>query len=75
VAFQSARNDPRHGLVAVAHKHLFAVPDELNMGAELCFQITDIDGSHVPIIADVTVLVISRFSASTSAPIFKAKSK
>jgi len=34
VAFQTAGNDPRHGLVAGAHKHLFAVPDELNMGGE-----------------------------------------
>jgi hypothetical protein len=58
VAFQPAGNDPRHGLFAVAHKHLFAVPDELNMGAELRFQIADIDGSHAAIIADVTMLVI-----------------
>jgi len=32
------------------------------MGAELRFQIADIDGSHVPIIADVTILVIWHFS-------------
>jgi hypothetical protein len=32
------------------------------MGAELRFQIADIDGSHVPIIADVTMLVICHFS-------------
>lgn len=61
VAFHTAGNDPRHGLVAVAHKHLFAIPDELNMGAELRFQIADIDGSHAAIIADVTMLVIFHF--------------
>ena len=33
VAFQTAGNDARHGLVAVAHQHLFAISDELNMGA------------------------------------------
>jgi hypothetical protein len=31
-------NDPRHGLIAVAHKHLLAVPNELNMGAEVRFR-------------------------------------
>jgi hypothetical protein len=57
---QTAWNDPRHGLVAVAHQHLFTVPDELNMGTKLRFQIADIDGSHVSILADVTKLVIGR---------------
>jgi hypothetical protein len=66
VAFRPAGNDRRAGLVAVAHKHLFAVPDELNMGAELRFQIADIDGSHVSIIADVTMLVICHFSVWTA---------
>lgn len=61
VAFQTAGNDPRHGLVALAHQHLFAISDELNMGAELRFQIADIDRSHVAIIADVTMLVICLF--------------
>jgi hypothetical protein len=46
MAFQTAGNDPRHGLIAVAHKYLFAVANELNMGAELSFQIADIDSSH-----------------------------
>jgi hypothetical protein len=35
MAFQAAGNDPRHGLIAIAHKYLFAVANELNMGAEL----------------------------------------
>jgi hypothetical protein len=47
--FQTAGNDPRHGLIAVADKHLFAVANQLNMGAELRFQIADIDSSHAPI--------------------------
>jgi len=34
MAFQTAGNDPRHGLIAVAHKYLFAVANEPNMGAE-----------------------------------------
>jgi hypothetical protein len=58
MAFQTTGNDPRHGLIAVAHKYLFAVANELNMGAELSFQIADIDSSHAAIIADVTMLVI-----------------
>ena len=62
-AFQTAGNDARHGLVAVAHQHLFAISDELNMGAELRFQIADIDGSHVAIIAEMTMLVICYFTA------------
>jgi len=61
-AFQTAGNDARHGLVAVAYQYLFAISHELNMGAELCFQIADIDGSHVAIIADVTMLVICYFT-------------
>jgi hypothetical protein len=48
-AFQTAGNDPRHGLIAVADKHLFAVANQLNMGAELRSQIADIDSSHAPI--------------------------
>ena len=56
-----ARNDARHRLVAVAYQDLFAVLDELNMGAEPRFQVADIDGSHIAIIADVTMLVIFYF--------------
>jgi hypothetical protein len=63
MAFQTTGNDPRHGLIAVAHKYLFAVPNELNMGAELRFQIADIDGSHAAIIADMTMLVICYLSS------------
>jgi len=62
VAFQTAGNDPRHGLIAVAHEHLFAVANQLNMGAELRFQIADIDGSRAAIIADMTMLVICYLS-------------
>jgi hypothetical protein len=58
MASQTAGNNSRHGLIAVAHKYLFAVKNELNMGAELRFQIADIDSSHAAIIADVTMLVI-----------------
>ena len=32
------------------------------MGAELPFQATDIDGFYVPLIANVTMLVISYFT-------------
>ena len=62
MAFQTAGNDPRHGLIAVAHKYLFAVANELNMGAELSFQIADIDGSHASIMDDMTMLVICYLS-------------
>jgi len=61
MAFQTAGDDPCYRLVAITHKHLFAVPDELNMGAELRFQIANINGSHGVIIADMTMLVTSAF--------------
>jgi hypothetical protein len=61
VTFQTAGNEPRHGPVAVAHKHLFAAPNDLDMGAEVRFQIADIDGPHIPIIANVTMLEIVIF--------------
>jgi len=37
VAFQTAGNDPHHGVIAVAHEHLFAVANEVIMGGELRF--------------------------------------
>ena len=64
MAFQTAGNDSRHGLVAVAHQYLFAVANELNMGTQLIFQIADIEGSNAAIIADVTMLVISYLSSA-----------
>jgi hypothetical protein len=62
VVFQTAGNDPGHGLISVAHEHLFAIANELNMGAELCFQIADIDGSHSEIVTNMTMLVIRYLS-------------
>jgi hypothetical protein len=53
LALQRAGNDPRHRLVAVAHQHLFAVPHEQNMGAQLRLQIAYIHGSHNSILADI----------------------
>jgi hypothetical protein len=58
VALQTAGNDPCHGFVAVTHQHLFAVPDELNMGPEPSLEIADIHCSHTSFIADMTMLVI-----------------
>jgi len=63
MAFETAGNDPRHGLIAVAHKYLFAVANELNMSAELSFQIADIDSSHARNYSDVTMLVICYLSS------------
>ena len=57
VFFQTARHDSRYGLVAVANKHLFAFTHELDMGAELRFQVADIHGFHKTIIANLTMLV------------------
>ena len=68
-SFQTAGNDPCHGLVSIANKHLFAVPDELNMRAKLRFQIADIDGSHAASITDMTMLVIFHFSAGNRSPV------
>jgi hypothetical protein len=61
LALQKAGNDPRHRLVAVAHQHLFAVPHELNMGAQLRLQIAYIHGSHNSILADMRMLHIYFF--------------
>ena len=55
---ERAGHDPSHRLVTVANQNLFAVPYELDVSAQLRLQVTDIDGSHVPIIAYVTMLVI-----------------
>ncbi len=55
--FLTARHDSRHGRVAVANKHFFALTHELDMGAELRFQIADVHGFHKTIIADLTNLV------------------
>ena len=55
--FQTARHDSGHRCVAVANKHFFAPTHELDMGAELRFQIADIHGFHRTIIADLTNLV------------------
>jgi hypothetical protein len=42
------------------------------MGAELSFQIADIDSSHAAIIADVTMLVICYFIVWNARAIFQA---
>ena len=55
---ERAGHDPSHRLVTVANQNLFPVPYELDVSAQLRLQVTDIDGSHVPIIAYVTMLVI-----------------
>jgi hypothetical protein len=57
VFFQTARHDSRHGLVAVANKHLFTLTHKLDMRAELRFQIADIHGFHKTIVTDLTMLV------------------
>jgi hypothetical protein len=53
-----ARHDSRYRLIAITDKHLFAIPHELDMGAESRFQIADIYGSHTAIIVNMTMLVI-----------------
>jgi hypothetical protein len=53
-----AGHDSRHGLVAIADQHLFAIPHHLDMGAEPRLQIADIYGLHVAIVVDMTMLVI-----------------
>jgi hypothetical protein len=53
-----AGHDSCHRLVAIADQHLFAIPHELDMGAEPRFQIADIYGPHAAIIVNMTMLVI-----------------
>ncbi len=59
---ETAGHNPSHRLVTVANQYLFAVSYELDVSAELRLQIADIDGSHVAVIADVTMLVICYFT-------------
>ncbi len=54
-----AGHDPRHRLPAVAHHYLFAVSHELDVGAELRFQVANIHCPHRLSITDMTKLVIS----------------
>ena len=53
-----AWHDSRHRGGAITDKHLFAIPHELDMGAEARFQIADIYGFHTVIIINMTILVI-----------------
>jgi len=54
-----AGNDARYRLIPVANQHFFPVPHELDMGAELGLQVADIYAAHKPIVADMTMLVMS----------------
>ena len=56
--------DSRHWLISIADQHLFAIPHDLNMGAQPRLQIADIYGSHGTIIADMTMLVIFHVGVS-----------
>jgi hypothetical protein len=51
VILKANGHDARHGLVAVTDKHLFTVPHELDMGAELRLEVTDVHGFHAAMIA------------------------
>jgi len=54
----TAGNDSRHRLVAVANQHFFAVLYELDVSAELRFQVADVYGTHRHIITNLTMLVM-----------------
>src|SRR5208282_6582529 len=54
----TAGNDSRHRLVAVANQHFFAVLYELDVSAELRFQVADVHGTHRHIVTNLTMLVM-----------------
>ena len=55
----AAGNDPRYRLVAVANQHFFALLHELDVSAELRFQVANVYGTHTHIVTNLTMLVIS----------------
>jgi len=60
----TAGNDSRHRLVAVANQHFFAVLYELDVSAELRFQVANVYGTHTHIITNLTMLVMSVLATS-----------
>ncbi len=54
----TAGNHSRHRLVAVANQHFFAVLYELDVSAEVRFQVADVYGTHKHIITNLTMLVM-----------------
>jgi hypothetical protein len=59
VVVYAAGNDPRYRLVAVANQHFFAVLYELDVSAELRFQVANVYGTHTHIVTNLTMLVMS----------------
>jgi len=56
--FHTTGNDARHRFVAIAHQYFFTVTNHLDVSTKPSFQVTDVNGFHIAIIADVTMLVI-----------------
>jgi hypothetical protein len=56
--FHTTGNDARDRSVAIAHQYFFTVPNHLDVSTKPSFQVTDVNGFHIAIIADVTMLVI-----------------
>ena len=66
----AAGNDPRYRLVAVANQHFFALLHELDVSAELRFQVANVYGTHTHITTNLTMLLIS----SVGIPLRKTRS-
>jgi hypothetical protein len=56
--FYTTGNDARDRSVAIAHQYFFTVPNHLDVSTKPSLQVTDVNGFHIAIIADVTMLVI-----------------
>ena len=56
--FHTTGNDARDRSVAIAHQYFFTVTNHLDVSTKPSFQVTDVNGFHIAIIADVTMLVI-----------------
>jgi hypothetical protein len=56
--FHTTGNHAHDRSVAIAHQYFFTVPNHLDVSTKPSFQVTDVNGFHIAIIRDVTMLVI-----------------
>jgi hypothetical protein len=51
--FHTTGNDARDRSVAIAHQYFFTVTNHLDVSTKPSFQVTDVNGFHIAVIADV----------------------
>jgi hypothetical protein len=57
--FHTTGNDARDRSVAIAHQYFFTVPNHLDVSTKPSLQLTDVNGLHIAVIADLTMQVRS----------------